>query len=248
MSVRSALWLAALVFLLTLLVRLPASLLLDHLPGTLRCSSAYGTLWRGSCAELVAGPRRLSGVNWTLHPAALLRARVALDLASADPAASGQAYVEWQPGGELLIEHLAATLAPSQLTGLLPTGWSASLQLAIAHARVRERHLVALEGTLDLQQLQLLAPRTAFGSFELAFPKVSAADPRAEAPMRGTLRDLDGPLSMRGQMQLSPGGSYELEAKVAAHEDADPGLRQLLELLGPPDAQGARDFSFAGTL
>src|SRR5208282_1995644 len=90
MSVRSALLLAALVFLLTLLVRLPASVLLTHLPGSVRCTDVSGTLWRGSCGELAFGPQSVSDVRWTLHPVALLRARIALDLASADPAATGQ--------------------------------------------------------------------------------------------------------------------------------------------------------------
>jgi hypothetical protein len=246
MSARFALLLAALVFLVTLLVRLPAGVLLAHLPGTLQCSGISGTMWRGSCGELAFGPRRVSEVRWLLHPASLLRARVALDLSCADPAATGQAYLEWSPGGELLVEHLAATLGAPLLTGLLPGGWSASMQLAIGRARARAGHLVAIEGTAQLQQLR--APRIAFGSYELAFAPAAGAELPAGAPMQGTLRDLEGPLSLRGIMRLTPEGRYELSAKLAAHEDASPALQQLLELLGPPDAQGARDFSFAGTL
>jgi hypothetical protein len=129
---------------------------------------------------------------------------------------------------------------------LLPPGWSASMQLAIERARARAGHLLALNGRLQLQQLH--TPRTALGSFELAFTPAAGADPPADAPMQGTLRDLEGPLSLRGVLRLTTEGSYELSGKVAAHEDASPALQQLLALLGPVDADGAHELSFAGTL
>jgi hypothetical protein len=248
MSVRLGLILAALVFLLTLVVRLPASVLLARAPPEVRCTGAAGTLWRGSCGELAVGPRSVSDVHWTLHPAALLRLRIAVDLASLDPAATGQVYLEWQPGGELLIERLRAALTAQAIAAVLPAGWSASLQLAVDRARVRAGHLLELAGTMDLLQLQLRAPRTAFGSYELVFPPVAGADASADAPMLGTLRDLEGPLSLRGQMRLTPQGSYELSGNVAAHEDASASVRQLLELLGPAGTDGTREFSFAGSL
>jgi hypothetical protein len=131
---------------------------------------------------------------------------------------------------------------------VLPAGWSASLQLAIDRARVHAGQLLELQGTLDLRQLQLRASRTAFGSYELVFPpRAASADPAA-LPMQGTLRDLEGPLSLRGQMRLAPQGSYELSGTVAAHQDASAELQQLLELLGPAGADGTREFSFSGTL
>ncbi|HXN10604.1 MAG TPA: type II secretion system protein N, partial [Steroidobacteraceae bacterium] len=215
MSVRSALILAASVFVLTLLVRLPASVLLAHAPAALQCTGASGTLWRGSCGVLAFGPRSVRDVRWTLHPGPLLRARVALDLDSLDPDATGQAYLEWRPGGELLIERLNAQLAASQSAALMPAGWSGSLQLAIQRAHVRAGHLVDLAGTLDLRQLQLRAPRTAFGSYELVVAPVAGTEGSGDAPMLGTLRDLEGPLSLRGQMRLTAQGSYELSGQVA---------------------------------
>jgi general secretion pathway protein N len=248
MSVRSALILAALVFVLTVLVRLPASVLLSHAPAALQCTDATGTLWRGSCGTLALGPRSVREVRWTLHPGALLRARVALDLSSLDPDATGQAYLEWRPDGELLIERLDALLGPPQTAALLPAGWSGSLQLAIQRARLRDGHLVDLAGTLDLRELRLRAPRTAFGSYELLVAPDGATGGAGDAPMQGTLRDLEGPLSLRGQMRLTPQGSYELSGRVAARADADAGVQQLLGLLGPIGADGTREFSLAGTL
>jgi hypothetical protein len=247
MSVRFALLLAALVFVLTLLARMPASVLLSRVPGALQCTGAAGTVWRGSCEQLAYGPQRVSDVHWTLHPAALLRAHIALDVVCEDPGASGQASLEWRPGGDLLIEHLTGTIAPHELGTLLPAGWSASLQLAIARARVRAGRLIALAGTLDLQQLQLQAPPAALGSYELAFAP-AGAEAAGDAPLQGSVRDLAGPLSLRGQILLTPEGGYTLSGTVAGRSGDSPELEQLLQLLGPADASGARNFSLAGTL
>jgi len=248
MSFRSALILAALVFVLTVLVRLPASVLLSHTPVALQCSGASGTLWRGSCGTLAFGPRSVREVRWTLHPGPLLRARIALDLSSLDPDATGQGHVEWRPGGELLIERLNALLRPPQTATLMPAGWSGSMQLAIERAHVRDGHLVELAGTLDLRELQLRAPRTALGSYELLIAPDTGTGGPGDAPMVGTLRDLEGPLSLQGQMRLTPQGSYELSGKVAPREEANSDVRQLLGLLGPAGADGAREFSLTGTL
>jgi len=250
MSVRYALLLAALVFVITMLTRLPASLVLDHWSGPVHCTGASGTLWHGSCERLAVGPGGISGLQWTAHPAALLRARLAADVTSSDPAASGQAYLEWQPGGELLIEQLTAHLAPAALVAWLPSGLRASLQLAVARARLRAGHVIALEGTLDLQQLQLQlpAPGTALGSYELRFAPYPESGATADGTMQGTLRDLEGPLSLRGQVRLHSTGRYELSGRLAARPQAGTEVQRLLELLGPADADGTRAIDFAGVL
>jgi general secretion pathway protein N len=49
-------------------------------------------------------------------------------------------------------------------------------------------------------------------------------------------------------LRLSPDGSYELAGSVAPKSDAGSDLTQVLQLLGPADAQGRRVFSIAGTM
>lgn len=243
MSLRPALILAAVAFLITLLVRLPARALLPLLPADITCVAPAGTVWRGSCQELRVGAAALSHVSWALHPAALLRTRVAADLSSEDPAARGHAQVELALNGDLAITALAANVAMPSGSGLVPAGASGTLQLAIDSARIQHRHLLALQGKIDLQQIHIEDPPADLGSFELQF-----APPTAGAPMLGQLRDLNGPLSVMGLLQLSPTGSYELEGSVAPRPSASADLTQTLQILGPPDAQGRRAFSLAGSL
>lgn len=240
---RLALILAVVVFAVTLLVRLPARVMLLLLPADVTCSAPEGTFWSGSCGQLHVGALTVSGLSWTLHPPALLRLRVAADIASEDPAANGHAQLMLSPNGDLAITAAAATVAMPDGSGVAPAGTSGTLQLAIDSARVQGGHLVGLQGKIDLQQLHIENPPAELGSFELQFAPASEA-----GPMVGQLHDLSGPLSVTGVLQLSRTGSYELEGSVAPRPNAGANLTQLLQFLGPPDVQGRRPFSLAGTL
>jgi general secretion pathway protein N len=240
---RAAIILVVVVFLATVLVRLPARVLLPMLPADVACDSPTGTIWSGSCDQLRLNAVAVSDLSWRLHPAALLRLRLGADLASADPAARGQAQVELAPNGDVAITALQATLAMPGDAVLVPAGTSGTVQLAINAARIAGGHLVALQGTIELQRLHIEHPAADLGSLALQF-----APPGAGAPIVGQLHDLSGPLSVSGELQLSPSGTYELQGSVAPKPGASADLTQALQLLGPPDAQGRRGFSLAGTL
>lgn len=246
---RAAVILVLVVFLATLVVRLPARVLLPMLPADVSCESPGGTIWNGSCAELHAGASQISELTWRLHPAALLRLRLAADLASEDPAARGHAQVELAPNGELAIKALAADVVLPGRTGFALGASTGVLQLAIDSAQLAGGHLLALQGTAELLQLHIPSPPTDLGSFELQFaPPDGSASLAGAQPMLGQLRDLDGPLAVSGVLRLSPAGSYELQGSLAPKPGASADLSQLLQMLGAPDAQGRRTFSLAGTL
>jgi hypothetical protein len=244
MSAKSAIALVVAAFVLTLIVRLPATLLSPLLPASVQCQAADGTLWRGSCAELRTANITLSDVHWTLHPLSLLRARLALDVQSGDTRASGSARLVMHLNGDLEVEELKAMLPVQGGLTPLPAGWSGDLALAIDSASVHDRHLVAVQGTVIARGLRSERPATDLGSIELEFPP----PPPPPAPMIGTVRDLGGPLSIRAQLKLARDGSYELDGTVAPHNAADPQLQQMLQLLGPADASGGHEISMAGTL
>lgn len=243
MSTRTALLLAVLVFLGTLLARLPARTLLPLLPTQISCQMPIGTVWQGGCTQLRSGPLTLTSVSWSLHPSALLRGRLSAQLSSADPRASGQAAVEVSHDGELAVHDLAAQLALKDGLSVLPHGLGGTVLLQVAHARLQHGDLTQLEGSVRVLQLRSESQAADLGSFELSFPP---AEPGA--PVQGRLFDLGGPLSVSGQLRLTRGGGYDLSGTVAARPGANPDLVQALQLLGPADAQGRRTFSLAGTL
>ncbi|HTW73650.1 MAG TPA: type II secretion system protein N [Steroidobacteraceae bacterium] len=243
MSLRSALLLAILVFVATLLVRLPASVLMPLLPAGIGCEMPGGTLWQGSCARLRYGSLSLSGFSWKLHPAALLRLRVSAELSSEDPRARGHTQVELTRDGGIHLQALSAQLPLQGGLRLFPQGLAGTLQIAVQDARLRHDQLLALQGSIRVLQLRSEDEPADLGNFELQFPAAAGT-----GPIEGQLHDLGGPLSVSGQLRLLRGGGYDLSGWVAARPQASPDLIQALQLLGPPDAQGRRMFSLAGSL
>jgi len=240
--IRTAVVITVLLFLVTLVVRLPAALVAGLLPAPLHCEDASGTLWSGACGQLRSGTFSVSDLTWTLHPSALLRLSIAADVESADPALRGHAAIDYSRGGLLSMTQLnaSAALQRGALLGLPVTG---VVVLALPQASVLEGHVRSLQGSITLQQLHIANPPTDLGDFELQFAPQGAGD-----PMIGQLRDVNSPLSVAGQLRLLPSGAYELSGTLAAHDPQDAHLNQVLQLLGPADAQGRHAFSLAGTL
>jgi general secretion pathway protein N len=248
MSLRTAIGLAAAIFALTVLARLPASLVSMLLAPTLLCESPSGTIWSGSCGVLRSGALTLSEVHWSTHPAGLLRARLIVDLVSQDPRAVGQTRLTAHLNGELEIEGLEARLPLQNGLSLFPPDWSGSLELSIGRASVRNGRLSALQGRARLLQLRSAQPPAEFGSIELDVPAPAGDASGSPQPIVGALRDIDGPLSLQGQAKLSRDGAYEISGTVAPRGGANANLQQALQLLGPPDAQGRYPFTLAGTI
>jgi hypothetical protein len=241
MSIRTALLLASVVFLATLLVRLPARLVTPFLPASVSCELPQGTLWRGACGQLRSGALSLAAVHWVLQPLAFARLRLSADILCDDPRAPIQAHVELG-AGEWAVSNVSAQLPLQRGLGFVPAGWSGTLQLMLERARVAQGHLVAITGEVRLLQLQSASLGAALGSYEVRFPAASDSS----GPIVGQLHDLQGPFAVDGQLQLS-GADYQLSGTIAPHERADRSLSQLLQLLGPADADGRRRFALSGS-
>jgi general secretion pathway protein N len=243
MSIRSALLLAVLVFVVTLFARLPAGALVPLLPAGLSCEQPGGTVWHGSCGQLRYGRFRLSRVSWKVHPAALLRLRLSAELFSDDPRVQGHTLVQLSRDGQIRVQGLSAQLPLKGGLSLLPQGLTGTVQVALDGARLQHEQLLALQGSIRVLQLRSESQAADLGSFELRFPPAAPG-----APIEGQLHDLGGPLSVNGQLRLLRGGGYDLSGWVLARDQASPELLQALQLLGSPDAQGRRMFSLAGSL
>jgi hypothetical protein len=241
MSFRTGILLAALIFITTLAVRLPARLLVSSLPPDVSCEDPGGTVWQGSCGRIHSNGLTIEALSWKLHPLALLRATLSAEVHSADPGNGGHASIE-ATRSDVSISDLHAVLPLPPSSNILPPGASATLNLALPSVRIHDSHLVAIVGTINLQQLHIAEPSADLGSYELAFP------PTTSSSMTGELRDLGGPLAVSGQLVLQATGSYEINGTVAGRADLNENLNKALQFLGPSDAAGRRSFSLAGSL
>jgi len=231
-------------FVLTVLVRAPASWLIAVLPKLIDCQQPAGSVWRGACGQLRVGDTSLSDVHWQLHPLALLAGKLEVALQSADARAPGSATVALSLTGRRTLTDLRAELpVDTGFLPLFPSGWSGRLQLALSSVEFKSGRLAAIHGTATAHSLAQLQPPMSFGSFELHF----ADAPSPDGAISAQLRDVGGPLAVNGTLVVRNGSDYVLSGSAATRADASPELIKIVEFLGPADSQGRREFSVAGS-
>jgi len=126
-----------------------------------------------------------------------------------------------------------------------PRGWSGSLELDVGEVKFTSRRPSSANGTLILRGLRAPgANGQLLGDFELV---VGEGTVGGEA-LNGRLRDLGGPLHVRGAIELRDDGHYLLSGDAAPGPGAGPAIFDTLGFLGLPDSQGRRPFTVEGTL
>jgi general secretion pathway protein N len=243
--VKRSLWLllaALCAFAVILVARLPAAWVVPA-PGKAAagCIATEGTLWRGSCSGLVVNGTPAGDLTWELHPLRLFAGRLAAHVSLAGPALQGSAEAEAGLRGLLLARAVQASLPldPRILPGL-PAGLRGQAQLALARVQLEHGIVTALQGRIEVHDLESRDGPAHLGSYALDFP-ASTGEPT------GKLRDLDGPLSVDGELKLTRQGGFEIQGSVAPKPGAPPELSNQLRYLGSPDASGRRAFSLSGT-
>ena len=238
-------WLAALLlFVITVIVRLPASWALHLMPGTVSCEAAAGSVWRGGCARLLVADTSIGPLKWTLHVLPLLIGRLDAEVHSDDARLPGRARLTLRSGARVEAHALSAQLAlSSNLLPGFPEGWQGRVRLNLATLGFDAGRLISLQGTVDVDSLAQLSPPMAMGSYQLRFDRTADA----AGAIVGTLRDSAGPLSVAGTIHYTAQGGYEISGTVMARADATPELRKAVEYLGAADPEGRRPFSLAGT-
>ncbi len=245
MSTRRIVLLIALVFIVTLIWRMPASWVLAALPDNVRCEQPGGTAWNGHCAQLVFAGESLSHVRWQLQAGSLLRGKLSTALHIQDPRLNGSVQLLLGTSGDIHATNLQATLAlPSTLVRGTTPGFSGTLQMNVPALDLRAGQLTSVTGTVQLRNVSQQQPPLQLGDYEWQL----AEGPVHNGRVSGTLRELRGPLTLRGTLALSLSGEFELEAKVRSVNSTDQLLTQALEALGPADADGMRTVSVAGSL
>lgn len=207
------LWLGLIAFLAVLLVRLPARWLLPLLPPTVQCKAASGTVWRGSCEGLSlsdgkSAPLVLQQSRWTLHPLALLRARVSADIAVQSDWGQASAQVVTGTGSHLVVNGLAATgTIDRRLLPVLPAGWRGSFEARDVALELRAQRLLMLRGTATVHGLQD-AQGKQYGDYQLQMA------PEDGAAGSGDLRSLGGPVNVAAKVRVAQDLNWIVDGTV----------------------------------
>lgn len=231
------------VFAGVLAVRLPLRWALPLLPKSLQCLQPEGSLWSGSCRgfSLSGTALSLDLLEWDLKPAGLLKGSLVMDVALRRQDAAARALLHLSPGRLEIQDAVGSGSLEPGMPGPL-AGWSGRLEFKALFLRYAGGQLESLAGVAEARDLR--SPQgTRWGSYRIDMPRSASS---GLPPAR--LVSLEGPLRLEGIATLSPQArSWQLDARVALQPDADPALAAALGALGPPDAQGLRPLSVAGS-
>lgn len=233
-------------FVVCLVAMVPAAVIVSRLPPGLALTGVSGTIWSGRAASLAVQRRPLGALQWSCRPWRILLLEWSCRLTLRPAGGEATADVALARGGELLLSDAAGRLPISTFEGLAsPRGWTGLLELDIVRLRFAGSRPVEAKGRLFVRALK--APgRTGqpIGDFELVMGEGAVGTDT----LTGRLRDLGGPLRVRGALELKRDGSYLLSGETAPGPGAGPPIFDTLAFLGPPDAQGRRPFTIEGTL
>jgi general secretion pathway protein N len=223
---------------------LPASLLVGRLPPELRAEGVSGSLWNGAADALSLRGAPLGAVSWTADPAALLRARLEVDLDVRRPDGFVRGRLGTPPGGPLQGENITLELPLTALSAEhAAAAWQGDLRGTIRLVRLVAGWPVSLAARFEVAQLRPPGSSRPVGSFALEF------DPAASTATQlvGRVRDVDSPLLVRAQLVIRRDRSYVVDGDVTLRPGTPPDVATAVAFLGAPDAAGRRQFQITGT-
>ena len=233
-------------FLVFLAIRMPASLLLRWLPASVATDGLQGTIWSGQARSVRVQGRSVGAASWSCRPWRIVLLEWSCRVWLRPP--DGELSVALSGGfaGVLQGQDLAGSLPISLFEGMgVPTGWTGVLELDIGRLRFGTDSRLDAEGRLFLRDLKAPGPGGArLGDFELVIGEGAVG----AGSLTGRLRDLGGPLRVRGTIVLQDDNSYLMSGEVAPGPGAGDEIFNTLAFLGAPDATGRRPFTIEGTL
>jgi hypothetical protein len=234
-------WIAAAIVLFagTVLVELPASLLLAMtLPaaGPVVLDDVRGTLWRGRAMQVRWRDRTLGSLAWTTRPVALLLGTLDIRLRLSGEA-NAQAHV-LRGFRRTRIQDFNASFPADWLQGRLANEAmraQGKIRLTVPSAVIDRDRVTALIGGMTWQDATLRGSTSAtLGTLRARF---AMADDRCA---HGTIRDDGGPLSATGGF-VTDFTAYQVDLRIAAR---DPRIAPAIRWLGQSDGTDQRTLHF----
>jgi len=237
-----------------LLATFPAARLTSRLQSNgILAAGMSGSIWNGRAAAIQVSGIALGPTEWRISAWRLLIGNLSAEIHSKRDDGYIDVTVRTGLSGAVSLHNLRASLPVSALSRLgLPgggtTGWNGTLQLNLKEFAFANRWPASINGTIDV--VNLVGPPqqpTPLGGYRITFPAPDA--PAVAGEIVGALVSTDdAPLDAVGTVKLTPNRNYVIDAQVATRPSAPSTIIKALQYLGPPDAQGKRPFSFAGSL
>ncbi len=233
-------------FLVFLVAMVPASQVAGRLPAGIALDGLSGTIWSGRARTLAVEGRPLGALQWSCRPWRLILLEWSCRIGLEPPGGEVTGDFSGDFTGSFVGRGIQGTTPISNFEGIAtPRGWTGNLELDLDAFAVKSRLPESATGRLYLRGLRAPgANGERLGDFELVVGEGSVGS----ATLNGRLRDLGGPLHVRGAIELFSDGRYLLSGDAAPGPGAGPAIFDTLDFLGPPDSQGRRPFTIEGTL
>lgn len=234
------------VFLVVLVLYLPAGWFASLLPPQVRCNGLGGSIWRGECVGLQLQGSPVGDATWNFGAGRALTGRLAGDVDLRGSAITLRADVDtsFKGVGELRNVDARLVMDPALLPQFPPN------QRGVITAQLEKLELAegpsprAVKGVIELRDFRQLTPRPLdLGSYQAVFDGTVGEN----GAVVGQLRDLGGPFMVEGTLTLTPPNTYFVQGFITGRTaDAEQLVRQIT-LGATPDASGRSAFSFEGS-
>lgn len=235
------------VFVVTLIVKLPAQFVYQQFDSNLLPAKLYGlqgSVWSGKAEQISLANYSVNNLQWQLSPWALLTGDLNIDWQFDDPL--GQTSGELRSDGDIIrITVVNADLDMAGLADLfvtLPVRIDGRLRAENVSLTFSTEGITNASGSLSWQHAGISLPSLIeFGSFTA---KLAVKDRvfKANIVDNGGAVELDGLFSLLSEYQ------YNYELKIAIRDATEPGLVEGLVLLGKPDEAGRVNLRGSGYL
>jgi hypothetical protein len=229
------------VFLVVLVLYLPAAWFASMLPPQVRCADLGGSVWHGECLGLTFQNGKLGDATWNFSPAGALggKLRGDLDVQGGALTAHAEVATSFRGVGELRNVVARFPLDPAFIADM-PPDKRGNISANLKSVSIGEQLAVgAVEGTIEARDVrQVSEPQIDFGSYQLTFDGKT----REDGAPAGTLRDLGGPFRVEGTVVLSAPNTYVVKGYVTGRTAQAESLVRRYTL--PPDASGRSEFRF----
>jgi Type II secretion system (T2SS), protein N len=234
------------VFLVILVLYLPASWLASALPPQVRCHEIGGSVWHGECLGLQWQGAKLGDATWNLAPGRALTGSLSGDIELRGTAVNLRSELDTNFSGVGELRNLSARLVLDP--GLLPqfppdqrgTVTAEFVRVELAEGPAPR----ALQGTIQLHDFQQVGGRPLeLGSYQLTFDGGAPANGAAV----GTLRDLGGPFAVNGTVTLTPPNAWLVQGYITGRTAEAERIVREITLGAQPDPSGRSMFSIEGS-
>lgn len=242
MKTRRVILLGVVVFLVALVLRMPAVQMQRVLGPSLaqagvQLQGIEGSLSAGRAAQVdLRGNALLHDLGWNLRAAHLLLGRASFMLAGGRDGTlvDGTAFVV--PSGTLTLQDfklassLKAVLAAAGYAGMPVEG---QVNLDLSRMKLRESWPRQAQGTLTVRGMGWKLGREA-----VVLGDYTATLDNETGGVKAVVSTLSGALEINGQARLAEDRSYEVDLQMRPKPNAPPMVPNLVRNLGAPDAQG----------